>query len=96
MVDLCCTRNIPHNIFFTFGVNEDLRCFFFPRLSDFVSDKVFTSHLNIAFCELSGYIPVGDEEMYDKMDENYVLGRIKEELGSVCSDIEGDVLCLYR
>ena len=101
MVNLCCAKNIPHNIFFTHGFNNeanksDLRCFLFLRKTDFDSEKTFTNHLNIAFCELSGYISLGSEEIYDEIDEKYVLKRIVEEIRDDLDDFEDELFVLYE
>lgn len=52
-------ENVPHNIFFTFGSfngKEALRIYIFPREN---RQEAKDTNFNIAFCELSGYVPVG-------------------------------------
>lgn len=92
LIDFCCQQNIPHNLFITRSKNpSEIRVFLFPRLnSNFKLDKVFDNQLNVAFCELSGYIPIGDEELYEMINENLILKRFSEELGKVCGEIEED------
>ena len=92
IVKYCCEKVIPHNISLTKSRDlKEIRIFFFPRfLSNFGANKLFSSHLNVAFCELSGYIPVGDDELYDKITESYVLDRFNEEIGAICDEIEND------
>lgn len=92
LVQYCCDKVIPHNIFFTKSKDlKETRIFFYPRfLSNFGANKVFSSHLNVAFCELSGYLSIGDDELFEKVDESYVVDRFKEEVGTICDDIEND------
>lgn len=92
MVKLCCDKIIPHNLFFTKSKNlNEIRIFFFPRhLSNFGADKVFSSHLNIAFCELSGFIPIGDDDLFESINENYVIDRFNDEIKTICDAIEED------
>lgn len=57
------SKVVPHNLFWTFGgVDgcEHLKLFIFPRMQ--MHDKISAS-LNVAFCELSGYVAVGSESM---------------------------------
>jgi hypothetical protein len=66
--------------------------FFFPRtLGNFGAEKLYTNFLNVAFCELSGYIPIGDEELYETISESYILDRINEEIQNICDTIESDL-----
>lgn len=96
-IEYCCLQNLPHNVFFTFGIFNELRVFLFPRLiGKFNCDKVYTSVLNIAFCELAGYLPIGDEDLYATITENDVVKRFGEELGDVCTRIENDIVNLYK
>lgn len=41
------------------------------------------SNFNIAFCELSGYVPVGSDEIYDKLSEEFILDKIQANIGNV-------------
>jgi hypothetical protein len=91
LIELCCDKSIPHNLLFTKTKTSEVRVFLFPHAkSNFGADKVFTSHLNIAFCELGGFLPIGDEELYESITETYVLNRFNDEIGNVCDDIEED------
>lgn len=59
LIEFFLESNIPHNIFFTLGSfngTEVLRIYIFPRES---VHEVKDFNFNIAFCELSGYVPVG-------------------------------------
>lgn len=93
IVKYCCEKVIPHNLTLTKSRDlKDIRIFFFPRfLSNFGANKVFSSHLNVAFCEMSGYIPVGDDELYETITESYVIDRFNEEIGTICDEIENDL-----
>ena len=53
-------------------------------------------HDNVAFCELSGYIPIGDEELYGIINEHLILQRFSEELGEVCGEIEKDFVKIVK
>lgn len=63
LVSHLCDQNIPHNVFFTGGTfnaaSNVIRVFVFPR-KNICESKQFVP-FNIAFCELSGYVPVGSE-----------------------------------
>lgn len=98
LIEYCCQKNIPHNLFVTRRSKFDEICIFlFPRhVANFGVDKVYTSHLNVAFCELSGYIPIGDEELFDSIEENYILGRFHQEMGKICDEIENDFIKLIN
>jgi hypothetical protein len=97
LINFCCDKNIPHNLMFTrTSSSEEIRVFIFPHeKTNFGADKVFTSHLNIAFCELSGFIPIGDEELYESITESYVLGRFNDEIGNICDEIESDLKNIF-
>lgn len=65
LIDYLCQHNIPHNIFITYGKDDvadirKLKIYIFPRDSTVGAVKEFSS-FNIAFCELSGYVPVGSK-----------------------------------
>lgn len=71
--------------------------FFFPRtLGNFGADKLYTSFLNVAFCELSGYVPIGDEELFDTISESYILDRFNQEIQDICDKIESDLIELLK
>lgn len=77
--------------------SNELRVFFFPRtLQNFGADKIYSSFLNVAFCELSGYIPIGDEELFETITETYILDRFNEEIKNICDTIEKDVVELMK
>lgn len=91
LIEICCDKNIPHNLLLTKRKTAEIGVFIFPHAkSNFGVDKVSSSHLNIAFCELSGFIPIGDEELYESITETYVLSRFNDEIENVCDDIEDD------
>jgi hypothetical protein len=98
LVEYCCQKTIPHNLFFTKPRDSDeIRVFFFPRSQgSFGADKIYSTFLNVAFCELSGYIPIGDEELYDTISENYILDRINQEVQDICDLIENDFVQLFK
>lgn len=93
LVQYCCDKVIPHNFFFTKSRDmKEIRVFFFPRyLNNFNACKVFSTHLNVAFCELSGFVPIGDDELYATITETYIVDRFKQEIEAICDDIEKDL-----
>lgn len=61
LIEHCCNKMMPYNVFWTFGKwtdQEILKIFIFPRKQ--MSTK-FQNVFNVAFCELSGYVPVGSK-----------------------------------
>lgn len=97
LVQYCCEKTIPHNFFFTKSHNGELRAFFYPRtMGNFGAHKMYSNFLNVAFCELSGYIPIGDEELFEEINENYVLDRFNEEIQNVCDTIEDDFIAIIK
>lgn len=98
LVDYCCRKVIPHNFFFTKTETPgEVRVFIFPRtIGNFGVDKLLSSFLQIGFCELAGYIPIGDEELYDKIDETYIIKRFEDEIQNVCSSVEKDFAELLK
>ncbi|XP_031639769.1 GDP-D-glucose phosphorylase 1 [Contarinia nasturtii] len=90
-----CEKSIPHNIFITHGRHRDtnlVKIFIFPRSS--MSDKHVAS-FNIAFCELVGYVPVGDVDVYENLTEDFLLDKISTAIGPIDRQaIEADILKL--
>lgn len=64
LIEFFLKENVPHNIFFTLGSfngKDVLRIYIFPREN---LHEVKDTNFNIAFCELSGYVPVGSLYFY--------------------------------
>uniref|UniRef100_A0A1A9WTA9 GDP-D-glucose phosphorylase 1 n=1 Tax=Glossina brevipalpis TaxID=37001 RepID=A0A1A9WTA9_9MUSC len=83
-----CRENIPHNIFMTPDRTKQpkrLKIFVYPR-ENFCVVKDFKA-FNIGFCEMSGYVPVGDKELFDRLTETQVFQRIREETGLIFQKI---------
>lgn len=62
LIEYFCATSLPHNIFCTNGNSNDgnvVKVFVFPR-GNMAEVKEFSS-FNVAFCELSGYIPTGSK-----------------------------------
>lgn len=65
LIEYFCATSLPHNIFCTKGNSSNdgygnvVKVFVFPR-GNMHEVKEFSS-FNIAFCELSGYIPTGSK-----------------------------------
>lgn len=92
LVEFCCQQTIPHNMFFTKShTSNETRIFLFPRsMKSFGTDKIYSSFLNVAFCELAGYIPIGDEELFKSINESYILERFSQEIQNICDVVEKD------
>lgn len=59
MIDYFCDNSMPHNLLWTiapYGERPVIKIFIYPRCR--MSDKTH-SGFNVAFCELSGYVPIG-------------------------------------
>ncbi|XP_037939358.1 GDP-D-glucose phosphorylase 1 isoform X1 [Teleopsis dalmanni] len=82
-----CENNFPHNIFMTKCINSinKLKIFIYYRQEFCVIKDL--SYYNIAFCELSGYVPVGDKSLFDKLTEKDVIERIQNESGKISKNI---------
>ncbi|KAL9901524.1 GDP-D-glucose phosphorylase 1 [Glossina fuscipes fuscipes] len=79
-----CTENTPHNIFMTpdrVKSQKRLKIFVYPR-ENFCVVKDFKA-FNVGFCEMSGYVPVGDKQLFDQLTETQVFKRIDEEIGLI-------------
>lgn len=97
LVELCCDKTVPHNMFFTKSQTNELRVFFYPRtLGNFGALKLYTSFLNVAFCELSGYVPIGDKDLFSSISETYILDRLSQEIGDICDKIESDFVRVLK
>lgn len=96
LVEYCCTKIIPHNIFITKShASDETRIFLFPRsMKKFGFDKSCTSLLNVAICELGGFISLGDEELFNTISESYVVDRFQQEILDICELVENDFINL--
>ncbi|XP_050332966.1 GDP-D-glucose phosphorylase 1 [Bactrocera neohumeralis] len=84
-----CEHDIPHNLFLTPNRGENfgnvLKVFVFCRKS-FCYVKNFNTY-NIGFCEVAGYVTVGDEKLYERLTEQEVLAKIQNETGDVFKEV---------
>lgn len=95
MVQLFCSLNVPHNLFFTFGGrNNRLRVFLYPRATVYETKE--SCPFNVAFCELSGYVPVGTDEIYESLSEELILERIGSDLGNVIETLEERIVKIFK
>ncbi|CAI9551053.1 unnamed protein product [Staurois parvus] len=88
--DYFVDRNIAHNIFITRGCDpghagctesrEGIRVIIWARKSCFGSKE--ESAFNVALCELAGHLPFKNQEDFNNMTEESVIGIIKEYLFS--------------
>lgn len=97
LIDYCCQHNIPHNLFFSYGKSmNELRIFVFVRSRKHLENEVDYGKIFImAILELSGYYPSVTKEVYEIIDENFILERFRDELGSVFEETLRDVVDLY-
>lgn len=80
ITEFFCIKSIPHNIFWTWSSHSDqklVKIFIFPRNN--LTDKVLSS-FNVAFCELTGYVPVGGKcrchyffHLLDNVNQNFKI-----------------------
>lgn len=66
LIEYFWTEIVPHNLLWTFGAVDGrqlLKIFIYPRMQ--MHDKMSAS-LNVAFCELSGYVVVGSKSKYSR------------------------------
>ncbi|EDW30332.1 GL17880 [Drosophila persimilis] len=79
-----CGQNIPHNLFITQdrrpGKRGSVQVFVFARSHYCVNKDL--ADFNVGFCELAGYIPVGNSEKLDNLTEPLVIKRIREVTGT--------------
>lgn len=75
---------IPHNLYFLKESNI-VKVFVFAKKEAVIVKTL--GQVNLAFCELAGYVPVGDGDVYDGLIEstlissyNYVSGDIYDKL----------------
>ncbi|XP_011195804.1 GDP-D-glucose phosphorylase 1 [Zeugodacus cucurbitae] len=84
-----CEHDIPHNLFLT----PNRSACFGNVLKVFVSCRKAFCYVkdlntyNIGFCEVSGYVTVGDEQLYESLTEQEVLAKIQSETGEVYKEI---------
>jgi len=89
-----CDNNIPHNMILTTNVDSanctSLRLIIFPR-NQFQTNKLL-SDLNIAFCELSGYVTTGCKKLYETLEEETLLS----EINSIVRDVTGNLVDQFK
>ncbi|XP_037916842.1 GDP-D-glucose phosphorylase 1-like isoform X2 [Hermetia illucens] len=73
-------NGIPHNLFFTLAKHKEervMRIIVYPR--DKMCALKSTTDLNIAFCELSGFLPLSNEKHFTQLTEAELLEAIKDQ-----------------
>lgn len=84
LIEFMCQNNIPHNIFLTPDRSKEgrkLKVFLYAREHHYKIKDI--TAMNAAFCEFSGYITVGDIELFNNLTEEQVLRKFKEDYGNV-------------
>lgn len=94
-----CERQIPHNVFFTMAehrADDDdtnpaaiIRIFVFPK--EHHSQAKEFSTMNMASCELSGYVTIGNADHYAIVSEEMIVARMRAEVGGACERIVGEL-----
>lgn len=87
LVNALCERQIPHNIFFTIAEQDDsiIRIFVFPK-EHHSATKEFST-FNVAACELSGYVTIGNADQYAIVNEAMIVAKMRAEVGGSCERI---------
>lgn len=82
LTKFCCVNSIPHNIFITKLHNsKTIRAFLFPRSvrkNNFENQA--TALLNVAVCELGGFIPLGNRDLFNSITETDVVEKFQAEM----------------
>ncbi|KAH8415663.1 hypothetical protein KR222_007706 [Zaprionus bogoriensis] len=90
LTEWLCENNLPHNIFITQQRNsKNVRLFLFVREKYCVNKNV--GAFNVGFCEIVGFIPLGDEERFMSITERSVLKRICDVTGNAYVRVYGQV-----
>ncbi|XP_065090405.1 GDP-D-glucose phosphorylase 1-like [Ochlerotatus camptorhynchus] len=80
LITILLSGNIAHNLLLTWnGSRDTLRALIYPRLRPCENKQV--SPFNVAFCELSGFVPLGDESDYERLDELQLATYFREAQG---------------
>ncbi|XP_068143355.1 GDP-D-glucose phosphorylase 1 [Drosophila tropicalis] len=89
LTEWMCQKNIPHNLFVTQnrspGKQGNLHIFIFAR-STYCVNKDVTA-FNVGFCELAGFIPLGNEEKMRNLSETVVVQRVQEITGNAMDSV---------
>ncbi|XP_055617180.1 GDP-D-glucose phosphorylase 1 [Toxorhynchites rutilus septentrionalis] len=80
LIGVFLAHNIAHNLFLTWNRPETvLRALVYPRLRPCVYKQA--SPFNVAFCELSGFVPLGNESDFEQLDERLLGEHFLEAQG---------------
>ncbi|ALC43412.1 CG3552 [Drosophila busckii] len=86
LTECLCNNNLPHNVFMTrHRQTDNLQVFVFVRQKYCVNKDL--ADFNVGFCELVGYLPMGDPQRLERITETDVLERIRDITGSAYKDI---------
>ncbi|KAG4073860.1 hypothetical protein HA402_014065 [Bradysia odoriphaga] len=90
-----CEQNIPHNVVFTYkamGSRTVVITYIYPR-SQVNTVKDYTN-INIACCELAGFVNAGCEKTYNEITEEILLENIKNQMGEI-PDLDDKIVDLF-
>ncbi|XP_065361246.1 GDP-D-glucose phosphorylase 1 [Calliphora vicina] len=86
-----CDNNIPYNVFMTpvlpekHAVQQKLKVFVYARAQHCIVKQL--NNINLGFCELSGFVPVGANDLYNNLTELDIITKITNETGQVFNKI---------
>ncbi|EAT36557.1 AAEL011367-PA [Aedes aegypti] len=85
LIRILLSQNIAHNLFITWnGSRDTVRALIYTRLKPCENKQV--SPFNVAFSELSGFVPLGDESDYERLDEIRLEEYFREAQGTLDED----------
>ncbi|XP_062543261.1 GDP-D-glucose phosphorylase 1 [Armigeres subalbatus] len=86
LISVLLSQNIAHNLFFTWNGSRDIvRAMIYTRLKPCENKHV--SPFNVAFGEMSGFVPLGDVTHFEQLDEARLEKLFREAQGT--EDEEG-------
>ncbi|XP_030385270.1 GDP-D-glucose phosphorylase 1 [Scaptodrosophila lebanonensis] len=94
LTEWMCDQNLPHNLFITHD-RRDLNkpgkvlVYVFARSKFCVTKDL--AHFNVGFCELAGYIPLGDDTKLQSLTEKMVVERVRDISGDAYKSVYGKV-----
>lgn len=91
LIERLCDRNVPHNVLIANADAGEQRVFVFARAAHGSAQTKDVAAFNVAVCELSGFVPLGDAELYARLTEADVVERMAEQAGDVWGRLAPEV-----
>ncbi|XP_055524152.1 GDP-D-glucose phosphorylase 1 [Wyeomyia smithii] len=80
LIRILISNNLAHNFFLTWNHNRSNLCaFVYPRLVACENKQI--APFNVAACELSGFVPLGLESDYERLDEQQLEAYFQQAQG---------------